>query len=203
MDISIATFFAVGLGYGILHAFDPDHVAAMSGMTVGDKPRKWKTALHWSLGHGGVILFFSILVFFLGVMVPHTLSHWAESAVGLMLIAIGLHGFIKIYRTKVKNQENINRSDTGATFVGMLHGTAGSAPLLTLIPLSKVNEPIIGFIYVVLFCVGVAIAMTGLGGVLGHFVKKLESIRSEWRQNFHFILSLFAFGLGVYLLFVN
>lgn len=52
----------------------------------------------------------------------------------------------------------------------MLHGTAGSAPLLALLPISKFATPWHGVAYVLLFGAGVFIAMFVFGGLLGRML---------------------------------
>ena len=54
-----------------------------------------------------------------------------------------------------------------AVIVGVLHGTAGSAPLLVLVPLAKLDSAIYGIIYLLTFSIGVLIAMLIFGGIIG------------------------------------
>lgn len=203
--IGIATFFAMGLGLGVLHAFDPDHVAAVSGMTAGerrhDKGGLWRFALHWSIGHGGILFIIACLVFLFGVAIPTKLSAFAEACVAFMLIAIGLVGFWKIHQQWSQGKSS-QRNLNSATFVGMIHGTAGSAPLLALLPLTKIHEPIVGVVYVLLFSVGVCFAMLGLGGLISQGIKALQKFSWRFEVVIHAILALFSFLLGLKLLFV-
>lgn len=204
-SVAITTFFAMGLGLGALHAFDPDHVAAVSGMTAGERGKSrrnlWRFALHWSLGHGGILLLIASLVFLFGVAIPTQLSAFAESCVAFMLIAIGTLGFWKIYQEWVKKKPSAHRINS-ASFVGMIHGTAGSAPLLALLPITKINEPIVGVVYVFLFSIGVCFAMLGLGGLISQGFKLLQ--KCHWRIEvvIHAILALFSLLFGFKLLFV-
>lgn len=201
IESSLAGFFAFGLGYGMLHAFDPDHMAAVTGMAAGKKQQLWKSALHWSLGHGGVLLLMAVLVYLLGVAIPHELSAWAEALVAYMLMGIGLLGFWKTYQLYIHGQSPSLTSQSGAPLVGMLHGTAGSAPLLTLIPMVQVSEPVVGVVYVALFSLGVSVAMTGLGGIISRSAVQFSQFKPFWQVCFHFLLAAFAFSFGCYLLF--
>jgi ABC-type nickel/cobalt efflux system permease component RcnA len=55
-----------------------------------------------------------------------------------------------------------------AMFVGVLHGTAGSAPLLALIPLASMGGSLwLGIGYLLLFCFGVLMSMLFFGGLMG------------------------------------
>ena len=199
-DIGLTSFFAMGLALGCLHAFDPDHLAAVGGMTSGKQTRLWRTALHWSLGHGGVIFAIALLVFVFGAVIPTQLALWAELSVGAMLLIIGFFSMISIRRRFVHHELNTERGNSSATFVGMVHGTAGSAPLLTLIPISNIGEPTVGLVYVGLFCLGVTAAMAGIGGILGTTSNWLNGRHQRSFLAFHLFLALFAMAFGCYLL---
>jgi cytochrome c biogenesis protein CcdA len=109
-----------------------------------------------------------------------------------MLIAIGLWIFLELFRSRAHlhfhdhddlprhahwhaHREHPSRHDTdahqhphAAVLVGVLHGTAGSAPLLALVPLAGLgNSPWLGMAYLALFSFGVLLAMVFFGGLLG------------------------------------
>lgn len=206
MDMSILTFLLMGLGFGILHAFDPDHLAAVGGMAAGSKSnmKPWQFALHWSIGHGGILFIVAMLVFIAGMAIPEQLSHAAEQFVAFMLMGIGVWGFIKIYRANAYQQatqgaEVSPATHNGAWLVGVIHGTAGSAPLLTLIPITQIKEPTIGLVYVLLFGVGVSLAMTSVGRLLGQVVKFIQHRSDFWRNALQLVLAGFSFLFGFYL----
>jgi sulfite exporter TauE/SafE len=85
--------------------------------------------------------------------------------------------------------------------VGVLHGTAGSAPLLVLLPLSQMSSPWVGLAYLLLFGVGVFFAMLLFGGALG----QLFDLARNWGQQFinglRILVSLVSIGFGASLLF--
>jgi len=49
----------------------------------------------------------------------------------------------------------------------MVHGTAGSAPLLALVPLSQIGSAWTAIAYLIVFGVGVMLSMLAFGGALG------------------------------------
>jgi hypothetical protein len=65
-----------------------------------------------------------------------------------------------------------HRHEHGALLVGALHGLAGSAPILAVLPVAKHSVPL-ALGYLGLFGVGVAVAMIGVSGVLGHVAGRL------------------------------
>ncbi len=209
--LSLSSFFAVGLGLGMLHAFDPDHLAAVGGITSGNvkavnSDKTWRYALHWSLGHGAALLVVALCVFVVGTVIPERLSAVAERSVAVVLMAIGLHALWRIHRRDMIPSKTVPSKTAspkvgyGAPLVGLLHGTAGSAPLLALIPLSQMSHPVMGLMYVLFFSAGVALAMMFIGGAMMHTFRQLNRIDTVWQSVLQVVLALFSLLLGVYLL---
>lgn len=205
---NLFSFLMMGLGLGVLHAFDPDHLAAVGGMASGSltnahaRPPIWQFALRWSIGHSGMLLLIAIAVFILGVAIPQQLSQTAEQAVAYMLILIGGWGVWKAYKyfKHADDHHLLERvSHTSAWCVGAIHGTAGSAPLLTLIPLSQLHKPMLGLVYVVFFSGGVLIAMTGIGHSASRLFQYIAP-SNRWRLTLQLILAGFSVAFGIYLL---
>lgn len=194
MDFSqVPMILIIALGLGLLHALDADHIMAVTNLAAGQADFKSSLlfCFRWAIGHGLVLTFVGLAVFILGISLPKELSQYAELAVALILIIIGIYVLIDIYRKHVhihfhqhddkpihahwhshKKQHSHQHSHT-ALFVGMLHGMAGSAPLLALIPIAMTEEPVYGFIYLAIFSLGVLIAMLIFGGLLGYFSKQV------------------------------
>lgn len=179
MDAMLISIVLTGLGLGMLHALDPDHVAAVMGSSAPGLKRETegrlmpvlRFGLHWAFGHGAAVVIVSLLVLLLGMATPVKLSMWAETAVGYTLVAIALAGFWRIYH-QWRHHLPGKRVTGLAPLVGLLHGLAGSAPLLALVPLSQLQQPILGIAYVMLFSLGVAagmLALLSLCGCVAHY----------------------------------
>ena len=83
----------MGLGMGLVHALDVDHVVAVTTLSVGGRPGIRESTgfcLKWSLGHGITLLVVGFVVLVVGMAVPAVLSQWAENLVGGVLLLIGL-----------------------------------------------------------------------------------------------------------------
>jgi len=172
----------VGFGLGLMHALDADHIMAisiLSNQKAGFKKTIFHSA-HWALGHGGVLLVSGLLLFGLGVSIPDSLQHAAELSVGLLLITLGILCFFQFKNEKLKidvhqhgdvththwhdgGDEHQAKHVHKPVFVGVLHGLAGSAPALALIPAVANGELVSAMTYLVLFSVGVMLSMVAFG----------------------------------------
>lgn len=87
---------------GLVHAFDADHVAALSVLATrndGTSGRKGMGAgLRWSLGHGAVLLVVGSCLFLLGRSMPAEWSAMAERLVGFVMVGLGVGVFIRLVR---------------------------------------------------------------------------------------------------------
>ena len=93
MTPSIVAVLAVGGLLGLRHAFEPDHLAAVS--TLATRPggqRLWGAArlgLVWGIGHTVTVGAVALLVIALGVRLPATLWPAAELVVAGLLVLLG------------------------------------------------------------------------------------------------------------------
>src|SRR3989442_2938639 len=93
MAPSIVAVLAIGGLLGLRHAFEPDHLAAVS--TLATRPggkRLWSAArlgLVWGLGHTVTVGAVALLVIALGVQLPTGLWPAAELLVAVLLILLG------------------------------------------------------------------------------------------------------------------
>jgi len=190
----IFVVLSLAFGLGMLHALDADHVMAVTGLVANKSDRRsaLRFCLRWAIGHGLVLLLVGVLVFGLGVSLPPSVSHHAEILVGALLVIIGAMVLVNLYRKHthahfhahdglpahahwhVHSKQDLARHrqaghqhEHGPVLVGMLHGLAGSSPLLAIIPLSMLDSPFTGLFYLLLFSCGVLLAMLLFGGVLG------------------------------------
>ena len=172
-----------GFGLGLLHALDADHVMAVSALS-NQKPG-FKKALtysaHWALGHSGVLLISGALLFCVGYAIPDSLQHVAEASVGVLLIALGLLCFWQFRKDRLRlavhrhgdvvhthwhddgHTQNTERVSHKSVFVGGLHGLAGSAPALALIPAVSHGQLGWAMAYLGVFSIGATLSMLAFG----------------------------------------
>jgi len=224
-NTDLLTLISLAFGLGILHALDADHIMTVSGLasTRVSLRNSLQFCFRWAAGHGISLLIIGSCVYLLGMAIPHGLSHYAESVVGVMLIVIGLW---IIWELKIKNthlhfhrhdglpdhahwhvhdhKHNQHNNDPhihkhNAVLVGVLHGTAGSAPLLVLLPLAKLGSPAYALAYLVVFSMGVFITMIIFGGFIGGVYQWLSKLGAGFVKTLRIIVAASSIGFGTYL----
>lgn len=220
MGESLWLLLTMAFGFGLLHALDADHIAAVSALACrreqGNRGAVWRFCLQWASGHGLVLLAVGAAVLLAGMAIPERLSHIAESLVGVVLLVIGGAVLRDLWRRRLSlrfHRHNdapphahwglsSEETHTGHAplLVGMMHGMAGSAPLLALLPLSMQHSPWIGMGYLLLFGIGVLLTMLLLGGLLGWLLQRLAARAGEVVVMLRAVVGVFAIGFGGWLL---
>jgi len=222
MLVEILPLLILGFSLGLVHALDADHVMAVSALS-NQKPNFIRTlsfSAHWALGHGGVLLVSGLLLFGLGISIPSEFQYVAELSVGFMLIGIGLYTFWQFkeksisvthhvhgdiehshWHDKKHTDKNIEKSEHVPVMVGCLHGLAGSAPALALIPIASQGNisTVIGYLFV--FSSGVMLSMVLFGLGLGSAQKWLSTRFKRvhyWSQRFIALASTVVGFLWLY-----
>ena len=211
MLIELFPLIILGFSLGLMHALDADHVMAVSALS-NQKPSFFRTlwfSANWAVGHGGILLLSGALLFGLGISIPDSLQYLAEAIVGLLLIAIGLFSFWQFKQQKLhmtvhshgnikhshwhdaQHIENAKQKPTKEAhvpiMVGSLHGLAGSAPALALIPAASQGQMSTVVTYLLVFSLGVMLSMMVFGLGLGSFQRFLNKSHQKaqyWMQRF-------------------
>lgn len=217
MDPEIFALLGLGFMLGMMHALDADHVMAVSVLSVG-RPglgRTLRFSANWAIGHGGVLLFSSLMLFGLGLAIPEPLQRLAEVGVGVLLIGLGFWCFWVLRKRRLSLEEHLHGDlrhrhwheagdETGRghgkgghapIMVGMLHGLAGSAPALALIPAVAQGQlgPALG--YLMLFSLGVMVSMVTFGLGWGSLLSRLSPLALIWSQR---LVSASSIAIGGY-----
>ena len=216
----------LGFGLGMLHALDADHVMAVSGLTSSRPGLKSSISFcwRWAVGHGLILLSVAITVYVLDMAIPVQMSQLAENLIGVVLVVIGLLVLFDLYKRKahlsfhhhqgmhghihwyvphdesVKSDTSSTHHDHRAVLVGMLHGLAGSAPLLAIIPVTRSDNAWIALLYVLLFSIGVVFSMLMFGGVMGLLFRQLSCYSRKLIQALRAIVGVSAILFGFVLL---
>lgn len=185
---SAALLLLTGLFLGMRHAFDRDHVAAVTHF-VSLEPDPLKSAwfgCRWALGHAVSVLFLGSLILAFRVRLDPTFQRTAELLVGVSLLVLGIWRLFLLWQERQHEhrhlhpgKEHVHRHShepgTGhvhwfaPTLVGMLHGAAGTAEVFILIPITLITTAWLAYLTIGLFSVGCAFSMGGYGYLAGRF----------------------------------
>lgn len=175
MDFSFITLF-LGLFLGIKHAFEADHIIAVSTI-ASDQKNHLKAALigtFWGMGHTTTLFLVGLIVLLTKVDIPDVVSLLFEFFVGCMLVILGIRTLIvkEIIHTHAHAHKGVQHihphehdgnllthSHYRSFFIGTIHGLAGSGALMLLV-LSTIKSTVVGLYYILIFGIGSIIGMT-------------------------------------------
>jgi ABC-type nickel/cobalt efflux system permease component RcnA len=206
MDLSIIFILLSGLGLGLGHSLDPDHIVAVSTLVCNNKSlrKSITSATVWGIGHSAVLLVIGLFVLTLSVVIPQSVLKVFDCAAGVLLIILGVMVVRPLIAEKISphqgtpygnnhscthphsyTHENGNTQEHShshlhkSAFTGALQGLGGSAALM-LVTLSTVNSVMIGTAFIFIFGVGVILGMVGVaclvGSVIAYTASNLEKL---------------------------
>lgn len=184
METTLVIALSAAFALGVEHAFEPDHVVAVSTMASRSNiiSRSLVTGWLWGLGHTVSLLIAGILVLLLRVQFPLSISGYFELVVGVMLILLGVWTIIRLRREKFhfhvhthagRTHAHLHSHAEGAShdhahvpfFVGIVHGLAGSGALVVL-TMSTMANAIDGVLFIASFGIGLILAMSLIASTL-------------------------------------
>lgn len=181
---------------GMIHAFDADHVMAVAAISGKKNRflSILKYSAKWGLGHGGILVLCGMLFLLWGIELGDTLIRVAELSIGIILCVAGgmLLWSLKIKKIDIvehthgnvththlveveknvgearahKNKNGLFNHDHTPILVGFVHGLAGSAPVIALLPSLLVENKLTAIFYLLLFSIGCLIGMVSFGACL-------------------------------------
>jgi hypothetical protein len=184
-----------GLLQGLRHAFEPDHVVAVSTMISEQRSPRARIgyAAAWGIGHATTLLVVGALLMLLRAELPPRLDAAFELGVSMMLIGLGGRALRQAVRESREGcVETGEHSHThphahggqpcgwrsiGPLAMGMVHGLAGSGALTALV-VARLPSPVTGVVFIILFGLGATLGMSLLAGVAG--VPLGRVLRMRW-----------------------
>lgn len=103
MDMSAWSFLPMGLMLGMLHALEPDHIAAVTAMFQDKKGKRSliSRALFWAMGHGLALLIICSIAVGLGVHISDRFTQSGEALIGLIIVGLGIQVLWRLRKNKV------------------------------------------------------------------------------------------------------
>lgn len=205
----------LGFFLGIKHAFDADHVIAVTTI-VSKHKNPLKAALigtFWGLGHTTSLFLTGLIILLLKVSIPAKISLILEGMVGLMLVYLGLKVLINkeiehLHQHDHDIEMHSHRHDHNLTshfhqhkksfFIGVFHGLAGSGALMIMV-LSTIKSTVEGLYYILLFGLGSIGAMTTISLAIGfpfiYSAKKFPLLN----RKLNLAAGIFSIAFGIFI----
>lgn len=196
----------LALAAGFAHAFEADHLVAVSSIvTRRTSPlAAVKDGVFWGLGHTSTIVVVAG-IYLLGRLALHVADfHYLEAAVGAMLVSLGTYRLWKLSRHQLAAHahQHPEPAFSLAYGVGMVHGLAGSGALLLSV-LTQIKGAWNGLGYLLLFGCGSVVGMMVAAGVFS-LPFSLAALRSNGlRLALTLVSSGLCVGLGLKVLYQN
>ncbi|MEO0898113.1 MAG: urease accessory protein [Bacteroidota bacterium] len=195
MEEGISLAFALFVGFA--HAFEADHLLAVSTLISRSKSTREvaSSGLIWGLGHTSTIFFIGLLFIVFNVQQLKTYFDYFEILVGIMLIALGIFRMIKMNKEARGTHEH---REGEAYSIGLIHGLAGSGGLILLV-MADLNSTQEALTYLALFGLGSALGMSVAASLLR--LPLFEGNGKPMRKKiFSLLSSLLCIGYGISIL---
>jgi len=210
MAPSIVAVVAIGGLLGLRHAFEPDHLAAVSTLATRPGARLWSAArlgLVWGLGHTATVGIAVLLVIVLGIRVPEQLWPAAELLVAGLLILLGsvviwryvrgrwhMHAHAHTAGPHFHLHSHATASDHAHAHAsvdarrslgfGIAHGLAGSGAIAALL-VAAAPDATARVAYFLAFGIGTIVGMLGVSLTLSLLVRLAAERGTRWATLLH------------------
>jgi ABC-type nickel/cobalt efflux system permease component RcnA len=208
----------LGLLVGLRHAFEPDHLTAVSTLAVEASGARRGVLLGvlWGLGHAAALVIVGTLLLATGAMLPARTEAVLELGVALMLVVLGARSLWIAGRDGTRGDAHRHRHGGGEhvhtgpdehlhigrrTFalrpliVGLVHGLAGSGAMTALV-FAELPDPASRLGYIALFGLGSIVGMAAASGAVGASVQRLART-SPRRRAFAAASGALSIALGI------
>jgi high-affinity nickel permease len=210
---------ALGFGLGLRHATDSDHVVAVTTIVSREKrvgKAAWIGAL-WGIGHTATLVAVGLPLVLFGLVVPVRLSQSLEFSVALMLMLLGvlnlaeyfrrLHALRKPSPSHTAGEAHSHalgrfglRQSLRPLAIGVVHGLAGSAAVALLV-LNEVQEPLLAFMYLLLFGIGTIAGMACVTALVAAPLALASARSRALAPHFAWISGVLSLSFGVFLVY--
>ena len=214
---------------GLIHAFEPDHISAMSTQLMKRKNSNFSKqanlkkisvmsslrGMFWGMGHTSSILFVGLLIAGFSLSISSVFFLGAELIVGLMLISLAIvtilnKNILKLnhvhphrhgdeIHTHPHTHDGDHKHNHKSYLIGCIHGLAGSGSVVVLAASSLNNFESVLF-FLTLFGIGSIIGMSTISGLLGIPFALISNI-SKMTIYLRYIIATVVFGIGIFIVY--
>jgi len=181
-----------------------DHLAALLPLSVGRRLRAFVLGARWGVGHSAGVLLIAVLAVALRERLDLAIvGAWGERLVGVMLVGLGLlgirealrlsvhahphdhqggghvhlhlHGPATAHRVAQLDDHAPHRHTHTAFAAGTLHGVAGTAHILGVLPAVAMPDAVSSGSYLAAFALGTILAMGTFSALVGETSARASS----------------------------
>ena len=224
MTPNLLAISGIGLLLGFRHAFEPDHLAAVSTLATRPGARLWSAArlgLVWGVGHTATVGVVVAVILVLGLELPARLWPAAELLVAALLVLLGSvviwryargrwHMHAHVHAGSVEPHIHLHshahevghahchaRPDARRSLgFGIAHGLAGSGAIAALL-VAAAPDAAARFIYFATFGGGTILGMLLVSLTLGAAVRLAAAKRARWATILHVASATASVIVGV------
>jgi len=213
----------LGLLLGLKHAFDSDHLIAVSTIVTRERSA-WRSlwvGLCWGIGHTLTLLLVGLVVLGLKKQIPPPVGLSLECLVGVVLIGLGVATLYDCRRKRVHAHTHIHADTPHSHFhthantqthqhihpvqvgfkpllIGIVHGLAGSAALMLLV-LAAIPSPALGLIYIAIFGCGSVVGMGLVSLLMGLFFSLAADRLRDLERGIRLTIGSLSTAFGVWM----
>jgi nickel/cobalt transporter (NicO) family protein len=167
--------------YGVLHAFGPDHLAAIADFSIGKSKKKtFAITIAFAIGHGVMLfLFAKILENF---TISEHLMGYGDIISALVIFGMGLFILFMVFTNRInlkvhnhngkdhihiwygKDHKHDNSATVSAFTIGALMGIGGVRGML--VTLGLIEGQSVDLVMVLMFVLGVSVVFLSLGAII-------------------------------------
>ena len=225
MDWTFILLLLGALGFGVAHAFEPDHMAAVSTF-VANRPKPREAALfgvRWAIGHGFSLFLLGSLLWLLKRAAEKSqpelfASGVLEKVVGLVLVGLGVWTLFQIVSSRASkthahahfhdghlhthdgseahSHAHSHQGGLASLGMGVLHGAAGTGAFVGQSAVSLSSSYAFVFAYTLLFSIGVLLSMGIYAGALGGLITTFEKRGAQALTGARFVTAVLTCGIG-------
>ena len=226
--VSTASVLVFGLVFGLKHAVEADHLAAVSTIVSERKSLLSSSVVGglWGIGHTISLLIAGTAVLLFQVKISERAAMALEFCVALMLIGLGANALRKLFgggAIHTHSHSHWNRAhlhphmhgeapesaqhthhglslNARPLLVGMVHGLAGSAALMLLV-LSTVSSRVIGLAFIAVFGLGSIGGMMIMSALVSMPLRLTADRFKRTHRAVQMLAAIFSLGLGVMMVY--
>jgi hypothetical protein len=220
-SITVVSILAYSLVFGLKHALEPDHLAAVSTIAIEHKSLAGSSLVGavWGVGHTLSLLLAGSVVIMLGFDLREEYLSPVEIVVALMLIGLGARALWALWRERraainPESQETPRHSHSPKSspnsvwerigirplLIGMVHGLAGSAALLLLL-IPVIPSMALKIVYILVFGAGSIVGMVIMSCMVGLPAHLMAARFLTMSLAIRALAGLFSLGFGIWLLY--